>query len=76
MPRKPPIESAVTGFADVTRQDGGYAFDGVSDDAARAELTRRLVGAGIAVHGLAAEKRDLETVFREVSTETEARDAN
>ena len=64
------VESAVTGFAEVTRRDGGYAFDGVSDDAGRAELTRRLVGAGVAVYALAAEKRDLETVFREVSAET------
>ena len=71
------VESAVTGFADVTPQDGGYAFDGLADDPSRAELTRRLVGAGIAVHALAAEKRDLETVFREVSADTgEARDAN
>ena len=64
------VESAVTGFAEVTRRDGGYAFDGVSDDAGRAELTRRLVGAGVVVYALAAEKRDLETVFREVSAET------
>ena len=72
-----PIESAVAGFAEVTPHNGGYAFDGVSDDAARAELTRRLVGAGIAVHALAVEQRDLETVFREVSAETgEVRDAN
>ena len=71
------IESAVTGFAEVAGHDGGYAFDGVSDDASRAELTRRLVGAGIAVHALAAQKRDLEAVFREVSAETEeADDAN
>ena len=64
------VESAVTGFAEVTRRDGGYVFDGVSDDAGRAELTRRLVGADVAVYALAAEKRDLETVFREVSAET------
>ena len=71
------VESAVTGFAEVAGHDGGYAFDGVSDDAGRAELARRLVGAGIAVHALAAEMRDLETVFREVSAETEeADDAN
>ena len=72
------VAVAVDGFAAVTRHDGGYAFDGVADDPGRAELARRLVGAGIAVHGLAAQKRDLETVFREVSTETseEASDAN
>ena len=71
------VASAVTGFADVMPRDGGYAFDGLADDPSRAELTRRLVGAGIAVHSLAAEKRDLETVFREVSAETgEADDAN
>ena len=72
------VAVAVDGFAAVTRHGGGYAFDGVADDPGRAELARRLVGAGIAVHGLAAQKRDLETVFREVSTETseEASDAN
>ena len=64
------VESAVMGFAEVTRRDGGYAFDGVSDDTGRAELTRRLVGAGVEVYALAAEKRDLEAVFREVSAET------
>ena len=72
------VAAAVDGLAGVTRHDGGYAFEGIADDPGRAELARRLVGAGIAVHGLAAQKRDLETVFREVSTETseEASDAN
>ena len=72
------VETALAGFATVSEHDGGYALKGVADDAGREEATRRLVGAGIAVHGLAAEKRDLETVFREVSAGTggEDRDAN
>ena len=72
------VETALAGFATVSGHDGGYALEGVADDAGREEATRRLVGAGIAVHGLAAEKRDLETVFREVSAGTggEDRDAN
>ena len=72
------VEAAVAGFASVARRNGGYVFDGVADDEGRAQLTRRLVGAGVAVHGVAAEKRDLETVFREVSAETgeEDDDAN
>ena len=61
------VQAAVAGFAEVTQNEGGYAFDGVADDDQRAELARRLVAAGVAVHGLAAEQRDLETVFREVS---------
>ena len=72
------IASAVAGFAAFSLRDGGYAFEGVVDDAGRAELARRLVGGGIAVHGLGIEQRDLETVFREVSAGTgeEANDAN
>jgi len=61
------VQTAVAGLAEVTRHDGGYAFDGVADDDRRAELARRLVAGGVAVHGLTAEQRDLETVFREVS---------
>ena len=70
------VETALGGFATVDEHDGGYALDGVADDASRAEATRRLVGAGIAVHGLAPEKRDLETVFREVSAETGEEDGD
>lgn len=61
------VEAAVSGLAEVVRQDGAYAFDGVADAEGRAELARRLVTAGVAVHGLATAQRDLETVFREVS---------
>ena len=70
------VETALGGFATVDERDGGYALDGVADDASRAEATRRLVAAGIAVHGLAPEKRDLETVFREVSAETGEEDGD
>ena len=72
------VEAAVAGLAEVSRHDGGYAFDGVADADSRAELARRLVAAGIPVHGLAAEQRDLETVFREVSAggQGEADDAS
>ena len=70
------VETALGGFATVDEHDGGYALDGVADDASRAEATRRLVAAGIAVHGLAPEKRDLETVFREVSAETGEEDGD
>ncbi|MYD99308.1 MAG: ABC transporter ATP-binding protein [Gammaproteobacteria bacterium] len=72
------VEAAVSGFAAVTREDGAYAFDGVADADSRAELARRLIAAGVAVHGLAAEQRDLETVFREVSEggQREAEDAS
>ena len=67
---QPDVETALGGLATVGAGDGGYALDGVADDAGRAEVTRRLVEAGIAVHGLAPEKRDLETVFREASADT------
>ena len=70
------VETALGGFATVDERDGAYALDGVADDASRAEATRRLVAAGIAVHGLAPEKRDLETVFREVSAETGEEDGD
>ena len=63
------VQAVVDGFVAFSALDGGYAFEGIADDAGRAELARRLVGGGIAVHGLTAEKRDLETVFREVSSE-------
>ncbi len=68
------IETALAGFAAVSPDDGGYALGGIVDDAGRAEAARRLVGAGIAVHGLTAVTRDLETVFREVSTGAEEAD--
>jgi len=61
------VEAALDGFAAAVQHPGGFAFDGFADDARRAELARRLVGGGISIHGLSSEKRDLETVFREVS---------
>lgn len=47
----------------------GFAIevDGSADRERIAELARRLVAGGVAIHALTAEKRDLETVFREVS---------
>ena len=63
------VESALANFASVAPSGDGFALqldgDGASAEG-NAELARRLVAAGIAIHGLAAEKRDLETVFREV----------
>ena len=72
------VQAAAAGLAEVAHEDGAYTFDGVADADGRAELTRRLVAAGVAVHGLAAEQRDLETVFREVSEggQREADDAS
>ena len=65
----PAVEGAVADFASVSPLNGGFAlqFEGVADAESTAELAKRLVAGGIAIHGLAAEKRDLETVFREVS---------
>ena len=70
----PAVEAAVAGFAAVEPVDDGFAvrFDGVADAERTAELAERLVAGGVAIHGLAAEKRDLETVFREVSTDATA----
>ena len=68
------VEAAVAGFAAVEPVDDGFAvrFEGVADAERTAELAERLVAGGVAIHGLAAEKRDLETVFREVSTDATA----
>ena len=70
----PAVEAAVAGFAAVEPVDDGFAvrFEGVADAGRTAELAERLVAGGVAIHGLAAEKRDLETVFREVSTDATA----
>ena len=42
-------------------------FDDAADGERVADLARRLVSAGVAIHSLTAEQRDLETVFREVN---------
>ena len=63
------VEAALAGFATVAPSGDGFAlqFDGEDAGSERtAELARRLVAGGVSIHGLAAEKRDLETVFREV----------
>lgn len=74
------VEAALAGFATVDDRapNGGFAFDGFADNERRAELARRLVGGGIAVHGLTVARRDLESVFREVNEreQGEADDAN
>ena len=64
------IQSAIDGFATAAASGDGFAvtFDGAPDESHVAALAERLVGGGIAVHGLAPEKRDLETVFREVTS--------
>ena len=63
------IRSAIDGLATVSASGAGFAvtFDGAPDESRIAALAERLVGGGVAVHGLAPEKRDLETVFREVT---------
>ena len=64
------VEAAVDGFATVAGRGAGYAveFDAAADETRIAELAKRLVAGGVAVHSLAPEKRDLETVFREVNS--------
>ena len=66
------VAAAVGDFATVTPHGEEFAFAFSNGDAApaerTAELARRLVAGGVSIHGLAAEKRDLETVFREVAT--------
>ena len=72
------VEAAVDGFAQVAPRAGaGYAidFDDPPDAQRIAELARHLVAGGVAVHGLAAEKHDLETVFRQVNEGTFAVEA-
>ena len=74
------VAAAVGDFATVAPHGGSpanhadgfaFAFEFENGDGATAngiaELARRLVAGGISIHGLAAEKRDLETVFREVN---------
>lgn len=74
------VAAAVGDFASVAPYESashadGFAFafafefengDGATTNAI-SELARRLVAGGVSVHGLAPEKRDLETVFREVN---------
>ena len=66
------VQAALAGFAAAAPSEPGFAidFDEPPDAARTAELAKRLVGAGIAIHGLVAEQRDLETVFRQVSEGT------
>ena len=68
------VAAAVDGFGTVLPRDHGFAvqFDAAADAGRTAELARRLVAGGIAIHSLAAEKRDLEAVFREVTSATDA----
>ncbi len=63
------VQRAVGELATVEGNGDGYALamSGDADAEGRAELARRLVAEGVAIHSLATEKRDLETVFREVS---------
>lgn len=63
------VQRAIGDLATVEGNGDGYALamSGDADAAGRAELARRLVAEGVAIHSLATEKRDLETVFREVS---------
>ena len=70
--RQADVAAAVGDFAKVTSDGEGYAvdFDDPPDAEHTAALAERLVAGGIAIHGLAAEKRDLETVFRQVNEGT------
>ena len=71
------VAAAVGDFATVAAQGPSageaerFAFEFPNGNGATAdgvaELARRLVAGGVSIHGLAAEKRDLETVFREVN---------
>ena len=56
---------------------GSFAieFDAAADGERVADLARQLVAAGIAIHGLTAEQRDLETVFREVNEASDGDEA-
>lgn len=74
------VAAAVGDLATVTANGGGgFAFEFPSGADATtegiAELARRLVAGGVAIHGLAAEKRDLEAVFREVNATPAAKAA-
>lgn len=64
------VQAAVDGFATASGEGDGIAlvFDGAPDANRVAELAKRLVDGGVPVHSLAPEKRDLETVFREVTS--------
>ena len=73
------VKAAVGDFAEVSpREGGGFAFDfgNSADSRHTAELARRLVAGGVPIHGLTAEKRDLETVFREVNATSKATAGN
>ena len=64
------VQAAVDGFATASGEGDGIAlvFDGAPDANRVAELAKRLVDGGVPVYSLAPEKRDLETVFREVTS--------
>ena len=64
------IQAAIDGFATASSSGDGFAvtFEGAPDETHVAALAERLVGGGVAVHSLAPEKRDLETVFRDVTS--------
>ena len=68
------VQAAVGDFAEASPHADGFAFafeDGGGPERT-AELAKRLVAAGVAIHGLAAEKRDLESIFREVNAAGQA----
>ena len=64
------VAAAVGDLATVAPNGGGnfaFEFPSGADANGIAELARRLVAGGVHIHRLAAEKRDLEAVFREVN---------
>lgn len=71
------VTAAAGDLAAARAGSGGFTFefhDGVGPEST-AELARRLVAGGVPIHGLVAEKRDLETVFREVNEAVATDDA-
>lgn len=65
------VQAAVGDLARVEGDDADQAaflsFEAPLDEAASADVAKRLVEGGIAFHALHPEQRDLESVFREVS---------
>ena len=66
------VQAALGDFAEASPHADGFAFEGGGDPDRTAELAKRLVAGGVAIHGLAAEKRDLESIFREVNAADQA----
>ena len=73
------IEQAVKSLATVTRTDQAYALAPMESENAKRDLNEftarvanSLVNSGVVIHGLEAERRDLEQLFHDVSDESDA----